>query len=290
MKGIDAQLVRSGIYSNWRLRGQARDEKFDVAPVEDGRLRVRIEECQFTSVDFSGLAFDLFYAAGSRFERCNFSKATFLQLGFGQAQKHLDPAKPIKPTDPRYPQTVYEDCIFLRTRFDPNNTHFGNSRFVRCTFEHAWLRKLFTWTAEFLDCRFAGKVIECTFHGTITDKNNIQRIGRTSNEIRGNDFSEADLVWTAFRDVDLHAQRFPSDGSYAILDQPTAQIDAAIRLAGSGPTGDLKGEVLHQLGLLGQSTRFQHGQALIRKGQLGWRTPAEIEDLMWEYLTAATTL
>ena len=159
------------------IRGDAKDSRFDLLPADGHELVVFFERCRFDSVDFSGLDFRNFSAAGSTFAGCDFSKARFLQLGFGQPQIQRDWNRPIKPGDPRYLQTVYEDCVFRQTRLDPDNTHFGNSRFVRCQFDRAWLRKLFTRTAEFIDCQFVGKVIECTFAGTIPDKETARRIG-----------------------------------------------------------------------------------------------------------------
>lgn len=281
--GLAAKIERRGLSTKWVLHGNASHERFNVAPADGKELMVFFEHCRLDSFDFGDIDFKSFYAAGCVFRRCDFSKASFLQLGFGQAQVQRDWNRQIGPRDERYPQTLYEECLFASTRFDPNNTYFGNARFVRCIFDHAWLRKLFTRTAEFVDCRFVGKVIECTFHGVISGEET-QRIGRSTNEFRGNDFREADLIWTAFRGIDLGAQLLPESDSYAVLVDPLNRIELATRRADERLSGELQDRVVHELQVLAQLVRGE-SQFLIRQGELGWQTPADVQELLWSYLT-----
>ena len=280
---LAATIERRGLSTQWIVHGNASKERFSLAPADGTELNVFFEHCRLDSVDFSDVDFKSFSAAGCAFTRCDFSKAKFLQFGFGQPQVQRDWNRPIRPQDKRYPQTVYEECVFGRTRFDPNNTHFGKARFVRCIFDHAWLRKLFTRTAEFVDCRFEGKVVECTFHGVISG-DDIQRIGRSTNDFRGNDFRHADLIWTAFRGIDLSAQLLPESDSYAVLTDPPSRTELATRRAEEKLVGELQDRVVHELQLLGQLMEGER-QFLIRKGELGWQTPADVQELLWSYLT-----
>jgi uncharacterized protein YjbI with pentapeptide repeats len=280
--GLATKIERRGLSTRWIIHGGASQQRFSLAPADGNELKVFFEHCRLESVDFSDIDFKSFYAAGCTFTRCDFSKAKFLQLEFGQPQVQRDWNRPIQPQDKRYPQTVYEECLFRWTRFDPDNTRFGNARFVRCTFDHAWLRKLFTRTAEFVGCRFVGKVIDCTFHGVITG-DDIQRIGRSANDFRENDFRHADLIWTGFRGIDLSAQLLPESGSYAVLTDPLSRIELATRRAEETLSGELRDRVVHELKLLAQRIDGEH-QFLIRKGQLGWQTPADVQELLWSYL------
>jgi uncharacterized protein YjbI with pentapeptide repeats len=235
-------------------------------------------------VDFSGLDFDLLYAAGASFVRCDFSDATFFQLGFGQPQVQKDYLRPIAVGDPRYPQTVYEDCIFRRTKFDPANTHFGNARFVRCLFDRAWLREmLFTHSAEFVDCRFVGKVVECNFFGTISDPDTVKRVGRRTNAFRGNDFREADLIWVGFREIDLDAQRWPESEDYAILTDPSTKIEAAIERARATLADNDLDQVLSALAVLARIHAGER-QALLKRWELSLEAPAPLQQKVWDLL------
>jgi uncharacterized protein YjbI with pentapeptide repeats len=281
---LETKVQRRGLDRRWVVHGDLKNQSFDLAPADGKDLKVFFEHCRLDSVDFSSMSFRSFYAAASSFSRCDFSGTRFVQMGFGQAQIQKDWGRPIRPRDPRYEQTVYQECLFRQTRFDPNNTYFGNVRFVRCVFDRAWLRKLFTWTAEFIECTFIGKVIDCVFHGTITDLEDQQRIGRSTNAFAGNDFREADLIWTAFRGIDLAAQKWPETGTYAILMDPARRIERAMGLAESHLAGDLQAEVLRQLGIQKQLIREER-QMLIRRGELAFEAPAEVDDLMWAYLT-----
>jgi uncharacterized protein YjbI with pentapeptide repeats len=281
--GLAATIERRGVSTRWIVHGSASQERFRLDPADGRELKVFFEHCRLDSVDFTEIDFKSFYAAGCTFTRCDFSKAKFLQLGFGQPQVQLDWNRPIQPQDRRYPQTVYEECLFGHTRFDPDNTHFGNARFVRCTFDHAWLRKLFALTAEFVDCGFVGKVIECTFHGVINGED-VQRIGRSTNDFRGNDFRHADLIWTAFRGIDLNSQLLPESDSYAVLTDPRSRIEFATRRALEKLTGEMQERVVHELQVLAQLIDDEP-QFLMRRGELGWQTPAEVQELLWRYLT-----
>jgi uncharacterized protein YjbI with pentapeptide repeats len=256
-----------------------------TCPPLDGTLDVFLERVQFDSIDFSGIQFEQFWAAGSTFVRCDFSNARFRSLDFGLPQAQWGWRHLIRPGGRRYPQTTYEECIFRRTRFDPYNTHFGNARFVRCLFDRAWLRDmLFTYSAEFVGCRFVGKVIECNFFGTIPDRESAKRVGRTTNEFRDNDFREADLIWVGFHGIDLDAQQWPASDEYAILTDLQRRIQAAIERARAEVTGEELDRVLSELDTLARYYNRER-QVLVRRSELGWEVPPEVQQRLWDYLT-----
>lgn len=284
MLGVEATVETRGLLTRWVVRGQARHQHFDL-PAIDGDLKVFLERIQFESVDFSGLEFAEFRAAGSTFTRCDFSNTRFGPLDLGQERAEWDWQWLVRPRDRRYAQTTYEECVFRRTRLDPYNTHLGNSRFVRCVFERAWLRELlFTFSAEFVDCRFVGKVIECNFWGAIPDRETARWVGRTTNEFRGNDFRDADLIWVGFHGVDLDAQRWPDSDEYAIVTDPRRRIQVAAERARAALTGDELDQILRELELF----RHVHGDehhVLIRRSELGWQLTPEVQQRLWDYLT-----
>ena len=266
------------------VHGRLSDARFELHPGERNELRVFLERVNMARVDFSGLDFGLFYAAGATFVRCDFSDATFFQLDFGQPQVQKDYRRPIAISDRRYPQTIYEDCVFRRTKFDPANTFFGSARFVRCFFDRAWLREmLFTHSAEFLDCRFAGKIVESNFFGTISDTETAKRVGRTINAFSGNDFRDADLIWVGFREIDLDAQRWPETGDYAILTDPPTKIEAAMAKARATLAGDDLARVVSSLAVLARVYANER-QRLLKRWEFPPQVPADVQDRVWDLL------
>ena len=282
--GLESRLEHRGKASRWVVHGGLSRARFELHPGERSGLSVFLERVKMEEVDFSGLDFALFYAAGATFLRCDFSDASFFQLGFGQPQIQKYFRRAIAVSDPRYPQTVYEECIFRRTKFDPANTHFGNVRFVRCLFDRAWLRDmLFMRSAEFIDCRFLGKIVECNFFGTISDRDTVKRVGRSTNVFRGNDFRGADLVWVGFRGIDLAAQHWPESGEYAILTDPSTKIEAAIQRARATLGGDDLQQVVSALTVLAQRHAGER-QALLKLWELTVDAPADLQHKLWDLL------
>jgi hypothetical protein len=55
--------------------------------------------------------------------------------------------------------------------------------------------------------------------------------------------------------------------------------------------GEMRDRVVRALDLLADQTHRPGymGQLLIRKGELGWSLSAEVQDLMWMYLTGRPT-
>ncbi len=203
------------------MGGSLEDARFALPEVEPGHLpSVFVVGSVLRNIDFSGLSFDALYIAGSILDQCQFNSVSIQRIGFGVLQYHKDwrfPinwSKPLPEDAPRYRETEYTNCIFKDTKLPRHNTHFGNSRFDQCLF-HDVLRStvvapLFTHPAEFIACKFTGRVSCTVFDGKVRS-NSIRRLGRATCEIARNNFSAATLKSVDFRAVDLSTQTMPPD-------------------------------------------------------------------------------
>jgi uncharacterized protein YjbI with pentapeptide repeats len=172
-----------------RIVSDLRDMCFDPET-----LRVAFDYVSAARVDFSGLSFDSFSADNCEFADCDFSRVSVEWLPFAGGGSR-----------------------FLRCRFAGAQIgDFDEVALVECDFTNAHLNGWFTWDADVIDCRFAGRLEGVVFTATDSD-------GRGHNEIRGNDFRDADLVDVDFRNgVDLDAQLLPESEDYLrIRDLPS---------------------------------------------------------------------
>lgn len=83
--------------------------------------------------------------------------------------------------------------------------------------------------AEFVDCHFAGRLIELSFAGK-PDPKHLKWIQppRTINEFRGNDFRQAELIECSFfRGIDLNEQLLPEGNRYIRLARLRERINRA---------------------------------------------------------------
>ena len=95
---------------------------------------------------------------------------------------------------------------------------FGEVRLERCDFTNADLKGWFTWDADLVECRFAGRLSGIVFNGR-----NLE--GSRENEFVGNDFREADLDDVAFRfGIDLDAQLLPDGPEYIRIRDLTDRV------------------------------------------------------------------
>ncbi|MET7401084.1 pentapeptide repeat-containing protein [Dactylosporangium sp. NPDC005572] len=226
---------------------------------------------EWVDVDFSGQSFDWFGAYGGAFVRCRFAETSFERFGVGRGT-----------------QTRFVDCVFRRTRFPLFNTSFHDARFERCVFDHARLRDLRLDAAEFIDCTFRGRVWHTIFFGVPTG---LFKPDRPRNEWRGNDFSEADLVDVDFRDIDLRAQRWPTDrDDYALINRVDERVEAATAAIHAQPGQawpdrtwpDRAVRAVEFLRTHGH--RDPHGFTLVRRRELGYRLPPQLRDQLWSLL------
>jgi len=137
-------------------------------------------------------------------------------------------------------RAFFRDCLFDRA--DLRKAAPGNGRFERCSFDHARLDGWNSWSAEFVDCRFAGPLRKVEFRGIspyeaaaqrrTATSNDVSSSDRGGNEFRGNDFREADLDHVEFLDrIDLDAQRLPGGPDYLRVDVRPETIDRVVAAA-----------------------------------------------------------
>jgi hypothetical protein len=181
-----------------------------VGDLQGGRFDRRSTELVFEAVtardvSFAGMRFDeLSVRDGGMFSGCDFSRVR------SRYMSHLSS---------NLPQTVYRDCRFDRADL----RHFGpgTARFERCSFDGARLDGWRSNLAEFVDCHFAGKIRNVKFFGRANGPlAEVLGIEGRANEVRGNDFSRAELLDTSFvMGIDLDAQRLPQGPAYIRLDE-----------------------------------------------------------------------
>src|SRR5919204_173567 len=150
--------------------------------------------------DFRRVTFDQFAPEGCTFERCDFSGQT------------LD--RRYQPLFSSRKQSIFRDCTFDDA--DLTGVRPGQARFERCTFEDAKIDSWESFTAEFIDCRFAGRVVNARFYGRPWGSG-ADRIdpARATNAFTGNDFRKADLVGVVFaHGIDIKRQKWTEGFSF----------------------------------------------------------------------------
>lgn len=105
--------------------------------------------------------------------------------------------------------SVYRRCLFRGVRFRLRaGFSVGEARFENCVFDRCRFEEHFSFCADYVECRFIGKIRTAVFYGRAPV--GVRCDGRT-NEIRGNDFTEAiisdNVGWR--RDIDVDAQQWP---------------------------------------------------------------------------------
>jgi hypothetical protein len=173
-------------------------EDLEGVRFEPATPNVWLDHVTMRRVDFAGFRFQRLYADDCRFIGCDFSRVRVDWLPFGSGG------------------SLFRDC-----RFDGASIgDFGDVRLERCQFVDTDLEGWFTFAADIVDCRFAGRLSGVVFNGE-------DDTGRRKNEFRGNDFREADLDDVAFRfGIDLDAQRLPEGPEYVRLRNVAASIEA----------------------------------------------------------------
>ena len=117
----------------------------DSGPSEsDAERVVQLHRATLRAVDFRKARFDRFALGGCLFERCEF--------------RGLQTDARLAPFFTALPRSVFRDCQFDGA--DLRRVRLGQSRFERCTFDDALMAGCRAETAEFIDCRFAGRLGE----------------------------------------------------------------------------------------------------------------------------------
>jgi pentapeptide repeat protein len=222
--------------------------------------------------DFRRVTFDQFAPEGCTFERCDFSGQT------------LD--RRYQPLFSSRRQSLFKDSNFDGA--DLTGVRPGQARFERCSFENARLDAWESFTAEFIDCRFAGRVLNVRFYGKPwgagADKLDP---ARAVNAFSGNDFRKADLVGVTFiHGIDIRKQKWPEGTQYVILDRIHQRI-AKARL------GVLEWRDHHQrqeaLDMLqAASLLYAHQMTVIgRRVEERWSATPAVQERVWDALSRA---
>jgi hypothetical protein len=124
------------------VSGELRDLRF-----EPETPHLLLDHVTAERVDFSGLRFWAFYAEACRFLDCGFSGVEVEWLPFASGD------------------SVFERCRFERSQIGD----FGDVLLERCEFLDANLNGWFSWVADIVDCRFAGRLRGVVFQGSDPD-------------------------------------------------------------------------------------------------------------------------
>ncbi|GIH65878.1 hypothetical protein Msi02_66950 [Microbispora siamensis] len=255
----------------WVARGELRDQRFELPA---GVSSVIFDRARLVNVDFSDMRFADFIVERSEFDGCDFSGAAFDNLTMGAGLRRTWRGD-------RWPQSVFRDCVFRRTRFAPL-TSFGNVRFERCVFDRSRLRQqTFTTEAEFVGCVFSGRLREINFWGRPMKDQAV--LGRERNAFTGNDFTAAELDYVAFKHIDLHAQRWPGPPGYALLDRVTARVRAVLPLVETWPDEKHRKEARFSLEFLaGNAVEHNDDHAVVSTLDMGRRLPPALREELFE--------
>jgi hypothetical protein len=213
-----------------------------------GSAGLVVRDATLADCDLSDRRLPTFQAAGSSFERCDFSRVTIGSGNMGSL-----------------PWVTYRDCRFVRANL--SRALPAIARFEGCLFDHATLDRWFCPQAEFVDCVFAGPLRSVRFHGTVDRPDIAARLGRTRNEFVGNDFRAADLVDVELvGGIDLSRQHWPDSPEYVVVTELPQRLERARGLVELWPDPAARAVALRELTTL---TSVYRGQSAMirRRGQ-----------------------
>jgi hypothetical protein len=220
-------------------------------------------------MDFRGLQFDHFGADGTRFIRCDFSGARI--AGFIGIRR----------------RTRFEDCRFAGSHLA--HTSLGDVRFLRCVFSDVDITGWADTAAEFVDCRFTGRLTDCKFWGRPRYEwlePGRLRPPRTTNDFYGNDFREADLSDVGFvGGVDLTRQRLPDGPQYVRFDRPLERIALVRNMVTGWEPGADREEALIMLDVYSEGGFEDQSELFANRWEAGF--PREVAETVWELLETA---
>ncbi|HEX9270325.1 MAG TPA: pentapeptide repeat-containing protein [Candidatus Limnocylindria bacterium] len=233
---------------------------------------VHIRRATIADVDFREVAFSRFTPDGCVFVNCDFGGIVF--------DRKWQPlfSSPV--------QSVFRDCRFDGAdlvKADP-----GQTRFERCSFVDARIEKWQSACAEFVDCVFAGPLVQCRFYGRPWGLG-AQHIDpkRATNEFRGNDFRRSDLVETVFvHGIRMAEQTWPDTPEWIHLDrfhQRAQRVRAAV-IRWKDP--ELRQAALSMLVRL-QTLYGEQTELVCRRFDPRAKIPAEAQARVWEVFAAA---
>ena len=159
------------------------------------------------------------------------------------------------------------------------------TRFEKCSFDDA---RLDGWTpvrAEFVECRFAGKVVSVTFSGRPAGPGST-RIDpvRSKNDFRGNDFRDAQLIDTVFVfGIDLEQQRWPIGDDYVRLDKFLRRLERARADVLTWDAGEARTEALAMLQALAQRWQDQR-EIIVLRVSPAVNAARRVQNRVWDLL------
>jgi pentapeptide repeat protein len=203
---------------------------------------VEFRGIQASEVNFSRARFCWYLAGSSTFTSCDFSHVRIDEGNLGN------------------------DCatIYRRCRFDGADLRNANplfARFEQCSFDGADFRGFRSFYAEFVECHFAGRIVSAKFFGLPEGLTGPPRdLTRKTNEFRGNDFREAELIDTGFvHGIEIEAQQWPQGDAYVMLDRIHERIEKARAAVLSWQDHKARKEALVMLQIYSQDTEHQDG-------------------------------
>lgn len=213
-------------------------QRFKVPP----NTRVEFRGIQAMDVSFKRARFWWYLAGSSTFTSCDFSHVRIDAGSLGS-----DAA------------TIYRRCRFDGA--DLRNAHPLFARFEQCSFDGADFRGFRSFYAEFVECHFAGKIVAAKFFGRPEGLTEPPRdLNRHTNEFRGNDFREAELIDTSFmHGIDIEAQQWPRDDVYVKIDRIHERIEKARDAVSRWQDDKARKEALVMLQIYSQDTEHQDG-------------------------------
>jgi hypothetical protein len=201
----------------------------------DPSKRLVLKNQTFIGESFGNREWRSFSIEGCQFERCSFENMRS-ESGCWGAGKVM---------------STYIDCVFDGAKI--NYMSAGHSRFEKCSFENVNLKDWWGFSMELVDCTFSGKLTKVIINGTVPPEDAID-LGRTRNEIRGNDFTRAKLSDVGFRTgVDLTLQKFPTGPDYLLLPDAVTATQKARAKVIRWTDLELRQEALFELRMLDES-------------------------------------
>lgn len=214
------------------------------------------------------------------FERIAPSACTFVRCDFRTVK--LD--RRLQPLFKAHHRNVFSECRFDGA--DLRGIDPGASRFERCSFAGADVSGWNAATAEFVECRFAGRVEHVRFYARPWGPTALDlEPRRTTNEFRGNDFREAELVDVAFlMGIDIGKQHWPDGEEYVRLDRIHQRLTRGRAEILRWKDLETRGEALEMVQQL-SFLYMQQNEVVARRAEPGVRAQPDVQHRVWQTLT-----
>lgn len=225
-------------------------------PVPGPRLEPRA--LHLRDEDYADRTYVGFGPIGSQFDRCSFRNTRITNASLGSGQ----------------PQTIYRDCSFDGSRIDFSAA--GHARLERCLITNVHWSSLASNRVEFVGCTFSGRFEHGYISARVPDRLR-GTIGRSTNEIRGNDFHDAEFVDFELRGgVDLTTQHIAVPHGAVLVTEAAAALSALEILLDSLPS-DVRPDARVVLDVLRYSVAHGQTQVIIDPRQYPPELAAAVE-------------